>query len=108
MSLIRFSMKHGLGEQEAAARLDKTVGEVTSKFGPMVKQVNWAGDRRSVNVLGQGFAVAVRVDAQEVHVEGDLGMLGGLFGGKVGDMLKQLVSEKFKALPSGGGTARPA
>jgi hypothetical protein len=46
--------------------------------------------------------VAVRVDAQEVHVEGDLGMLGGLFGGKVADMLKQLVTDKFKALPPGG------
>jgi hypothetical protein len=99
--MIRFSMKHGLGEAEARQRLEKTVGEVTSRFAGMVKQVQWATDRRSVNVLGTGFTVAVRVDAQEVHVEGDIGVLGGLFGPKLGDMLKQLVSERFKALPPG-------
>ena len=103
MAMIRFSMKHGLGETEARERLEKTVGDVTSRFGGMVKEVKWATDRKSVNVVGTGFTAAVRVDAQDVHVEGDVAMLGGMFGGQLVERFKQLLSERFKALPPGGG-----
>jgi hypothetical protein len=103
MSMIRFSMKHGLGEREACERLEKTVGDVTSRFGGMVKQINWATDRRSVNVVGTGFTASVRIDAQDVHVEGDVGMPGGLMGGKIAERVKELISQRFKALPPGGG-----
>ena len=99
--MIRFSCKHGLGEPEARTRLEKTVAEVTARFGMMVKEVRWADDRRSVTVLGTVFTVGVRVDAQDVHVEGDIALLGGRFGGKVGDTLKQLIADRFKALPPG-------
>ena len=106
MSMIRFSMKHGLGEQEARQRLEKTVGDVTTRFGGMVKQVNWAPDRRSVNVVATGFSSIVRIDAQEVHVEADVGMLGGLMGGQIVDRVKQLIGERFKALPPGQGEGK--
>ena len=106
MSMIRFSMKHGLGEQEARERLEKTVGDVTARFGGMVKQVNWAADRRSVNVAATGFSATVRVDAQEVHVEADVGMLGGLMGGQIVERVKQLIGERFKALPQSPGQGK--
>ena len=106
MSMVRFSMKHGLGEQEARDRLEKTVGDVTSRFGGMVKQVNWGADRRSVDVLATGFSATVRVDEQEVHVEADIGMLGGLLGPQIVEKVKQLIGERFKALPPGGGQVK--
>jgi hypothetical protein len=94
-------MKHGLGEAEARARLEKTVAETTGRFGGMVREVRWGSDRRSVDVVGTGFTASVRVDAQEVHVEGDVGLPGGLLGGRIAEMIKQVVTERFKALPPG-------
>jgi hypothetical protein len=39
------------------------------------------------------------VDAEQVHVEGDVAILGGLLGGKIMDGLKRIVGERFKQLP---------
>ena len=46
-----------------------------------------------------GFNFDLSVDAEQVHVEGDITLLGNLFGGKIADGLKRIVGERFKQLP---------
>ena len=53
-----------------------------------------------VRLDGVGFWVEMRVDAEAVHVSGDLPVLGGLLGGPMATGLKQIVQRTFqKELP---------
>jgi hypothetical protein len=99
MAMFHFSVKHGRTVDEASTRLRTVVEEAQSKMGRMIHQVSWAGDGRSVRLIGTGFTFDLRVDVEQVHVEGDVAILGGLFGGKIMDGLKRIVGERFKQLP---------
>jgi hypothetical protein len=100
MSLINLSVKHGRTLDEARGRLEAAVTEVHRNFGPMIRRVDWAGDRTGVRIDGTGFWVEMRVDAQDVHATGDIPILGGLLGGPLASGLKQIVQETFqKKLP---------
>jgi hypothetical protein len=53
-----------------------------------------------VKVEGTGFWVEMWVDAQDVHATGDIPMLAGLLGGRLGAGLKQILEQTFqKKLP---------
>ncbi|HMB02495.1 MAG TPA: polyhydroxyalkanoic acid system family protein [Isosphaeraceae bacterium] len=100
MSLFTLSVKHGRTLEEARARLEMAVDEVRARFGSMVRQVEWAGGRDAVKILGTGFTIELRVDPQEVHASGDLHFLGALFGTTLTAGLKQVVQHTFlKRLP---------
>ena len=99
MAMFHFSLKHGQTLDDAASRLRTVVSEAQGKMGRMINQVSWGADGRSVRLLGTGFTFDLRVDAEQVHVEGDIAILGGLFGGKIMDGLKRIVGERFKQLP---------
>ena len=99
MAMFHFSVKHGRTIDEASAKLRTVVEEAQAKMGRMINQVTWGADGRSVRLLGTGFTFDLRVDAEQVHVEGDLAILGQLFGGKIMEGLKRIVGERFKALP---------
>ena len=96
MPLINLSIKHGRTLDEARARLQQTVDEVCTKFASMVQRVEWADDRNSVKVSGTGFVVEMRVDAQDVHVVGDIPLLGRLLGQPVISSLKGILENKFQ------------
>lgn len=100
MPLINLSVQHGQTLEEAQRRLETAVHEVQSRFGMLVRQVEWSADHRRVRLDGTGVWVEMWVDAQVVHVTADIPMLGGLLGSPVATGLKQIVQRTFqKALP---------
>jgi Putative polyhydroxyalkanoic acid system protein (PHA_gran_rgn) len=100
MPLINLSLKHGRSLEEARSNLETAVHEVQHRFRALVQRVEWSADRRWVRLDGTGFWVELWVDAQEVHVSGDIALLGGLLGGPLATGLKQIVQQTFqKKLP---------
>jgi hypothetical protein len=75
------------------------VGEVSGKFGAMVRRVEWSADRSRVRIEGAGFWVEMGVDAREVHASGDIPLLGGLLGSPLASGLKQIVQDAFPRKP---------
>jgi hypothetical protein len=96
MSLMNLSVKHGRTQEEARARLEMAVNEVTRKFGPMVHRVEWSDDRDRVKLEGGGFRAEIWVDALEVHATGDIALLGNLLGSPLAAGLKQIVQQAFR------------
>ena len=88
MPLMNLSVQHGHTFDEARRRLETAVHEITSRFGTLVRRVEWSTDRSQVRLEGIGFWIEMWVDAQAVHVSADLPMLGRLLGGSVTTHLK--------------------
>ncbi len=93
MALIQVKVKHGKPESEARARLGVAVGELQSRFGPMVRTCEWSPDRSSVLLTGPGVRLDLKVDSEDVHVSGELPILASLLGS---EKLKQIVASTFK------------
>ena len=96
MPLINLSIKHGRTLEEAQNSLESAVQQVHSQFQALVRRVEWSADRQQVRLEGTGFWVEMRVDAQEVHVCGDIPLLGSLLGSPVTSSLKQIVQQAFQ------------
>ncbi|MBX7071664.1 MAG: polyhydroxyalkanoic acid system family protein [Pirellulales bacterium] len=96
MSLIQLSLKHGTSVAEARDHLARAVTETTQRFSLMVERVEWAQDKSSVDIQGKGFDVQMRVDDSDVHVAGNIPVLGRLLGAPA---LKTIVEQSFKRLP---------
>jgi outer membrane protein TolC len=100
MSLINLSVKHGRTLEEARSHLEAAVHKVQSQFKALIQQVAWSADRSRVRLDGIGFWVEMWVDAQEVHVSGDLPLLGRLLGSPMATALQRIVQQTFqKKLP---------
>ncbi|HEX9869813.1 MAG TPA: polyhydroxyalkanoic acid system family protein [Candidatus Tectomicrobia bacterium] len=100
MSLINLSVKHGRSLEEARSHLEAAVHKVHSQFRALIQQVTWSADRTRVRLDGLGFWVEMWVDALEVHVSGDLPLLGRLFGSPMATALQRIVQQTFqKKLP---------
>ena len=95
MPLFQMSVKHNRTRPEARVRLELAVREARTKFGPLVQRVEWSADREAVTMSGVGFAVTMRVDDTDVHVEGDSPVLGKLLGGPVTAGLKAALTKAF-------------
>jgi hypothetical protein len=96
MPLINLSVKHGRTLDEARDQLEAAVQKVSSQFKALIRHVTWAADRTQVRLDGVGFWVEMWVDVQEVHVSGDMPLLGGLLGSPVATGLKQIVQQTFR------------
>jgi hypothetical protein len=96
MSLINLSVKHGQSLEEAQSRLETAVHRVHNQFRSLVRQVTWSADRHQVRLDGVGFWVELWVDAQEVHVSGDIPLLGGLLGSPMATGLKHILQQTFQ------------
>jgi hypothetical protein len=94
--MINLSVQHGRTLKEAKIHLETAVNKVYSQFRALVRQVTWSADRSWVRLDGVGFWVEMWVDAQEVHVSGDIPLLGGLLGSPVAPGLKQIVQQTFR------------
>jgi Putative polyhydroxyalkanoic acid system protein (PHA_gran_rgn) len=100
MSLINLSVKHGRSLEEARSHLEAAVHKVHSQFRALIRQVTWSADRNRVRLDGLGFWVEMWVDALEVHVSGDLPVLGRLLGSPMATALQHIVQQTFqKKLP---------
>lgn len=96
MSLINLSVKHGKTIDEARARLEQTVQEVTSKFRGFVTNVDWNEDRTQVKMTGTGFTADMRIDAEAVHLSCDIPMIGKLLGSPLVTGMKSLLEKNFQ------------
>jgi hypothetical protein len=100
MPLINLSVKHGRTLEEARSHLEAAVHKVHNQFKALVRQVAWSADRSWVRLDGVGFWVEMWVDAQDVHLSGDMPLLGRLLGRPVATALQQIVQQTFqKKLP---------
>ena len=100
MPALDLKIRHGRTLDDARRGLELAVQRVSGQFGPLVRQVEWAPDRDRVKLHGAGFWIEMWVDAQDVHVTGDIPILAGLLGGPLGAGLKQIVEQTFqKKLP---------
>lgn len=95
MPMFQVSVRHGRTTDDARARLGAAVDEVRARFGPAVRRVDWSADRSQVTVAGAGFVVEMRVDDQEVHVSGDIPLLGALFGRPLEAGVRQIIDQTF-------------
>jgi hypothetical protein len=103
MSVLTFTLKHGRSLPEAREQLERAVSQVQSQFGAFVSRTEWSADRNGVTLSGTGFVVEMRVDPVEVHVTGDIPLLGNLLGNPLTAGLKKIVQQAFpKSLPSPG------
>jgi hypothetical protein len=102
MPLMNLSVQHGHTFDEARRRLETAVHEITSRFGTLVRRVEWSTDRSQVRLEGIGFWIEMQVDAQAVHVSADIPVLGRLLGGSVTTRLKEIVQHTFQQKLPGG------
>jgi hypothetical protein len=72
MPLINLSVKHGQSWDAARSNFVKGIESARGQFGMWIRQVTWSADRTSAELSGPGFTIAMSVDAQEVHAQGDL------------------------------------
>jgi len=106
MPLMTLSVQHGHTVDEARSRLETAVHEITSRFGTLLRQVEWSPDRSQVRLEGSGFWIELRVDVQAVHVSADIPVLGRLLGGSVTTRLKEIIQRTFQQkLPGGNAKA---
>ncbi len=96
MSDINLTFKHGRTQTEARECLTEVVAAVQQRFGSMVRQVEWSTDRNTVRVAGDAFDFTGKVDSLEVHIVGDIPLLGRMFAGPVTSGLKQIVDRTFQ------------
>ena len=96
MSLMTLSVQHGQTFDEARRRLETAVHELTSRFGTLVRRVEWSPKRSQVRLEGIGVWIEIWVDGQAVHVSADLPMLDRLLGGSVTTRLKEILQRTFQ------------
>ena len=98
MSLIDLKVKHGRTLEEAKVLLDQAVTDVKSRFGIMLPRVEWSSQKDQVVMGGPGVKLDLRVDGDNVHVQGDIPMLGGLLGpaSKIKTMIEQAFQKRLK------------
>ena len=60
--LISLTIQHHQTQEEARRRLETAVHDISTKFGAMLRQVEWAADRNRVNLEGVGFWIELWVD----------------------------------------------
>jgi putative polyhydroxyalkanoic acid system protein len=93
MPLIDVRVAHGQSLEEAQRRLETVVQQATGRLG--LSRVEWSADRRHVQLQGLGARIDMAVDADVVHVTGDLPGFGELLGGPVAAGLKQIIERAF-------------
>ena len=100
MPLINLSVKHGRTIEDARARLEQSVDDVSTKFGSFVQRVEWTSDRNGVKLFGTGFEIDMRVDTEAVHLIGDIPLIGKLLGSPIINSLRSVLENRFqKKLP---------
>jgi hypothetical protein len=63
MPLISLTVHHGQTHEEARRRLGTAVEDISSKFGALLRRVEWAADCNRVRLEGIGFWIELSVDA---------------------------------------------
>jgi len=88
MPMINLSLDHGRTIVEARIALEKSVADIQSMFGAMIRRADWAPDRDRVRLHGPGFWIELRVDDRQVHASGEIPALANLLGGGLRKVLE--------------------
>jgi hypothetical protein len=96
MPLMMLSVQHEQTLDEARRHLATAVHEITSRFGTLVRRVDWSPDRSQVRLEGSGVWIELRVDGHAVHVSADLSVIGRFLGGSVATRLKEIIQRTFQ------------
>ena len=96
MPLINLTVKHGRTLEEARARLEQSVDDVSTKFRSLVQRVEWTSDRNGVKLFGTGFEIEMRVDTEAVHLVGDIPLIGKLLGSPIINSLRSVLENRFQ------------
>ena len=106
MPLMTLSVQHGHTFDEARSRLETAVVAITSRFGTLVRRVEWSSDRSQVRLEGNGVWIELRLDEQAVHMSADIPAFGKFLGGSVTTRLREILQYTFQQkLPGGKGKA---
>jgi hypothetical protein len=93
--VLNLTLQHSRTLEEARRGLEMAVTQVSGRFGPLLRKVEWSGDRDRVKLEGIGFWVEMWVDAEAVYATGDIPVLGGLLGRSLGSGLRKIVGQAF-------------
>jgi hypothetical protein len=93
---INLTFRHGKTQEEARARLADAVAQLQGQFSSLVQRVDWSADRNAVHLSGSGFVVDAWVDPLEVHLTGDIPLLGRLLAGPFALGVKQILQNTFQ------------
>src|SRR6187399_648956 len=96
MSLIHFSLQHGLGLIQAKQKLSEAVTDLDRHLKGLVQQVEWFDEGSRVVLRGPGYHVEVRVDETVVDVEGDIPLVARLLAGPAIEKMKQALERSFQ------------
>lgn len=96
MSLVSLSFKHGKTLEEARAHLESSVQQIGGQFAALIQRIEWSEDRNSVQLAGTGFEIRMRVDAEEVHVTGDIPILARLLASPLVSGVKNALERNFQ------------
>ena len=102
MPLVTLSVQHGYTLEEARRRLENVVAELTSRFGTLVRLVEWSTDRTQVRLEGSGVWIELRLEGQVVHAAADIPVLGRFLGGSVTTRLREILQRTFQLQLRGG------
>ncbi len=96
MSLVDLSLQHGRSLEDARVQLEQTVTETQRRFGALLSRTEWSPARDRVTMAGSGFELEVWVDPKQVHLRGDIPLLGKLLGGPLFGGLRGLLEQRFQ------------
>ena len=89
MPRVDMSFEHGQTFEVAQANFEKGIGEARAKFRIFIRHVEWADDRKSARLSGNGFDIRLRLDENQVHVDGDVAIFPRFLEGPVRRFLAQ-------------------
>ena len=102
MPLVTLSVQHGYTLEEARRRLETAVAELTSRFGTLVRRVEWSPDHTQVRLEGSGIWIELRLEGQVVHAIADIPVLGRFLGGSITTRLREILQRTFQRQLRGG------
>ena len=102
MPLVTLSVQHGYTSEEARQRLETAVAELTSRFGTLVRRVEWSPDRTQVRLEGSGAWIELRLEGKVVHAAVDIPVFGRFLGSSVTTRLREILQRTFQLQLRGG------
>jgi hypothetical protein len=73
-----------------------------SRFGTLVRRVEWSADRTQVRLEGSGAWIELRLEGHVVHAAADIPVLGRFLGGSVTTLLREILHRTFQLQLRGG------
>jgi len=76
MPVIKISVPHQLGAEEAKKRITKLLGETKAQYGDKISDLEetWVDNRGQFRFKAMGFAVSGSLQVQPGQVEGELNL----------------------------------